>query len=123
MTDYTRPLQQLSRSDEPSFGGKSSNLGELLAAEIPVPPGFAISTAAYQAFVRPFLAANGGRFLVRGGQMELVEGVMSPRVVVIEFPGYEDALRVYRSAEYQEGMKLRLGNSVANIAVVEGFDG
>ncbi len=52
MTDYTRPLQQLSRSDEPSFGGKSSNLGELLAAEIPVPPGFAISTAAYEAFVR-----------------------------------------------------------------------
>ena len=52
MTDYTRPLQQLSRSDEPSFGGKSSNLGELLAVEIPVPPGFAISTAAYQAFVR-----------------------------------------------------------------------
>ena len=52
MTDYTRPLPQLSRSDEPSFGGKSSNLGELLAAEIPVPPGFAISTAAYQAFVR-----------------------------------------------------------------------
>lgn len=52
MIAYTRPLQQLSRSDEPSFGGKSSNLGELLAAEIPVPPGFAISTAAYQAFVR-----------------------------------------------------------------------
>jgi pyruvate, water dikinase len=52
VTDYTRPLQQLSRSDEPSFGGKSSNLGELLAAEIPVPPGFAISKAAYEAFVR-----------------------------------------------------------------------
>lgn len=52
MTDYTRPLPQLSRSDEPSFGGKSANLGELLAAEIPVPPGFAISTAAYEAFVR-----------------------------------------------------------------------
>ena len=52
MTDYTRPLQQLSRGDEPSFGGKSANLGELLAAEIPVPPGFAISTAAYETFVR-----------------------------------------------------------------------
>jgi pyruvate,water dikinase len=52
VTDYTRPLQQLSRSDEPSFGGKSSNLGELLAAEIPVPPGFAISMAGYEAFVR-----------------------------------------------------------------------
>jgi pyruvate,water dikinase len=52
VTDYIRPLQQLSRTDEPDFGGKSANLGELLAADIPVPPGFAISTAAYEAFVR-----------------------------------------------------------------------
>lgn len=50
--EFTRPLQRLSRSDEPSFGGKSANLGELLTAEIPVPPGFAISTAAFHAFVR-----------------------------------------------------------------------
>jgi phosphoenolpyruvate synthase/pyruvate phosphate dikinase len=51
-SEYTRRLEDLSRSDEPRFGGKSANLGELLAAEIPVPPGFAISTAAYEAFVR-----------------------------------------------------------------------
>jgi pyruvate,water dikinase len=48
---FARPLDQLRRTDEPNFGGKSSNLGELLAAEIPVPPGFALSTAAFQAFV------------------------------------------------------------------------
>jgi len=48
---FVRPLDQLRRSDEPRFGGKSANLGELLAAEIPVPPGFALSTAAFQAFV------------------------------------------------------------------------
>jgi pyruvate,water dikinase len=48
---YARPLQALRRSDEPRFGGKSSALGELLAAEIPVPPGFALCTDAYQAFV------------------------------------------------------------------------
>ncbi|HKO27674.1 MAG TPA: PEP/pyruvate-binding domain-containing protein, partial [Solirubrobacteraceae bacterium] len=48
---FTRPLDQLRRSDEPQFGGKSANLGELLAAEIPVPPGFALSTAAFEAFV------------------------------------------------------------------------
>jgi pyruvate,water dikinase len=52
VTDYIRPLQRLTRSDEPRFGGKSANLGELLAAEIPVPPGFAISTEAYHSFVR-----------------------------------------------------------------------
>jgi pyruvate, water dikinase len=50
--EYTRPLDRLSRADEPQFGGKSANLGELLAADIPVPPGFALSTAAFHAFVR-----------------------------------------------------------------------
>jgi pyruvate, water dikinase len=52
VTDYIQPLQRLTRSDEPRFGGKSANLGELLAADIPVPPGFAISTEAYHSFVR-----------------------------------------------------------------------
>ena len=52
MGDYTRPLHGLSREDEPRFGGKSANLGELLAAEIPVPPGFALSTEAFHSFVR-----------------------------------------------------------------------
>ena len=52
MSEFTRSLEQLSRTDEPRFGGKSANLGELLAADIPVPPGFAISAAAFQAFVR-----------------------------------------------------------------------
>jgi pyruvate, water dikinase len=51
VSGYTRPLQDLSRSDESSFGGKSANLGELLAAEIPVPPGFALSTAAFERFM------------------------------------------------------------------------
>jgi phosphoenolpyruvate synthase/pyruvate phosphate dikinase len=51
VTAYIRPLQRLSRNDEPSFGGKSANLGELLAADIPVPPGFAISTDAFHGFV------------------------------------------------------------------------
>jgi pyruvate,water dikinase len=50
--EYIRPLQRLSRSDEPRYGGKSANLGALLSADIPVPPGFAISTSAFAAFLR-----------------------------------------------------------------------
>ena len=50
-SQLVRPLDQLSLGDEPGFGGKSANLGELLAAEVPVPPGFALSTAAFEAFV------------------------------------------------------------------------
>jgi phosphoenolpyruvate synthase/pyruvate phosphate dikinase len=49
---FVRPLDQLRRTDAPRFGGKSANLGELLAAEIPVPPGFALSTEAFHSFVR-----------------------------------------------------------------------
>jgi pyruvate,water dikinase len=52
---YTRPLAELRAADEERFGGKSTSLGELMAAEIPVPPGFSIATSAFHAF----LAAGG----------------------------------------------------------------
>jgi pyruvate,water dikinase len=48
---YGRPLAELRRSDESGFGGKSASLGELLAAGIPVPPGFALRTFAFDAFI------------------------------------------------------------------------
>jgi pyruvate, water dikinase len=43
---HTRPLTDLRRADEPLFGGKSASLGELLAAGVPVPAGFAVASAA-----------------------------------------------------------------------------
>ena len=49
--EFCRPLGDLRRDDEPAFGGKSTGLGELLAAGIPVPPGFALATAAFQTFI------------------------------------------------------------------------
>jgi phosphohistidine swiveling domain-containing protein len=42
-------LGYLRARDVPGFGGKAANLGELIAIGMPVPPGFAISTAAYDA--------------------------------------------------------------------------
>ncbi len=47
----TVPLADLRLRDEQGFGGKSAALGELLAGGIPVPGGFAISAAAYSAFL------------------------------------------------------------------------
>jgi pyruvate,water dikinase len=52
VTAYTRPLGDLRASDAADFGGKSANLGELLAAKIPIPPGFALDAGAYREFVR-----------------------------------------------------------------------
>lgn len=49
--EYSRPLVELRREHEPRFGGKSTGLGELMAADIPVPPGFGVSTDAFHAFV------------------------------------------------------------------------
>jgi pyruvate,water dikinase len=47
----TRPLDGLRAADESEFGGKSAGLGELLAAGIPVPQGFAVSAAAFRSFL------------------------------------------------------------------------
>jgi pyruvate,water dikinase len=49
--EYSRPLVELRRAHEPRFGGKSAGLGELMAADIPVPPGFGVSIDAFHAFV------------------------------------------------------------------------
>src|SRR3990172_1693822 len=45
------PLADLSRGDLERAGGKGANLGELVRAGFPVPPGFVVTTAAYDHFV------------------------------------------------------------------------
>ena len=79
---------------------------------------------------KPYAAANqaifkkfGGRFVIRGGKSELMEGKSRSRHVVIEFPDYATALACYRSPEYQENIKRRLPHSAADLLVIEGFDG
>jgi len=79
---------------------------------------------------KAYVAANaeplrkyGARFLVRGGQFENPEGSSRARNVVVEFPSYQAALECYRSAEYQEAVKLRVPVSTIDMVVVEGYDG
>lgn len=50
--DYCRPLNTLRAEDKARFGGKSASLGELLAAGIPVPRGFAVATDTFRSFVQ-----------------------------------------------------------------------
>lgn len=81
---------------------------------------------AYKAYVAAnakAFAKYGGRFLVRGGSCENVEGQARSRKVVIEFKDYATALACYHSPEYAEALKLRLPVSTADIVVVEGYDG
>jgi pyruvate, water dikinase len=50
-TMMTRGLHELTGGDDQQFGGKSAGLGELLRAEIPVPPGFALGISAFADFM------------------------------------------------------------------------
>ena len=79
---------------------------------------------------KPYTVANGeifkkfgGRFVVRGGKFEGVEGTTRSRHVVIEFPDYETAMACYNSPEYQANIKVRQPHSTAELVVVEGYDG
>jgi uncharacterized protein (DUF1330 family) len=68
-------------------------------------------------------AKYGARFLVRAGAFEAVEGEARSRNVVIEFPSYEAALACWNSPEYAAAMAKREGAGVADILVIEGYDG
>ena len=79
---------------------------------------------------KPYALANpaifrkfGGRFVVRAGRFENPEGDSRSRNVVIEFPDYETALACYRSPEYQANIKVRQPHAVADLVIIEGFDG
>ena len=65
----------------------------------------------------------GGRYVTRGGAMEVMEGKFRSRTVVVEFPSYQAALDCYRSPEYAKAIAVRQANADADLLVVEGYDG
>jgi uncharacterized protein (DUF1330 family) len=78
---------------------------------------------AYQEYVTrdtPILQGLGGRFVVRGGQSEVVEGTAHDRHVVIEFPSYAAARAAYNDPDYQEVAKIRRRTADSTIILVEG---
>jgi uncharacterized protein (DUF1330 family) len=63
----------------------------------------------------------GGRFAVRGGKVEPLEGGWSPkRIVLLEFPSFEQAQKWYRSPEYAPLIKLRQKGARGRLLIVEG---
>lgn len=64
----------------------------------------------------------GARFLVRGGDQQVMEGTLRPRAVVIEFPSREAAEACYHSPEYQAALALRQPAGTADLAIVDGWD-
>ena len=79
---------------------------------------------AYQNYVAqtPGLVEKfGGKFIVRGGDFEMLEGQLPlARVVVLEFADMDAARKFYHSPEYQEVLKIRLAAAESQAFLVDG---
>ncbi|MCZ6472521.1 MAG: DUF1330 domain-containing protein [SAR324 cluster bacterium] len=63
----------------------------------------------------------GGKFIVRGGEFEQVEGDWKlARLVVLEFPDLSKAKAFYNSPEYQEALKIRQSAAESQVVIVDG---
>jgi uncharacterized protein (DUF1330 family) len=76
----------------------------------------------YMALTPGAVAACGGRFIVRGGRSQVMEGDWHPkRMVVIEFPDYDTARAFYDSEKYRQARDARAGATRQfNMVIVEG---
>ena len=75
----------------------------------------------YRRQVPDVIARYGGKYVVRGGKVEALEGGWSPkRIAVVEFLSMEQALKFYRSPEYAPLLRIRQKASRGKLVIVEG---
>ena len=85
--------------------------------EITNPDGYKAYTQQVPATIEKY----GGKFIVRGGTAEPLEGDWPQRRrVMLEFPSVEAARRWYNSPEYEKPMALRKANSNGRLILLEG---
>lgn len=75
----------------------------------------------YRKLTPAAIAAYGGRFIVRGGEVDSKEGGWKPaRLVVVEFASMEQARKFYDSPEYAPALAIRKAASRSRLVLVEG---
>jgi pyruvate, water dikinase len=99
---YLAPLETLRGADEPRFGGKSANLGELLAAGIPAPGGFAIAADADESVFDEVVA----RYVSLGSG--------DPPVAVRSSGVGEDSSEATFAGQYESYLWVRGGDAVCD---------
>ena len=76
----------------------------------------------YVSKVKSIVEKFGGEYLVRGGEMTVIEGEWNnPRSIVIKFQSKEKAMEWYNSDEYKPIRQIRHDNAVSNSIIVQGI--
>ncbi|QRK11072.1 DUF1330 domain-containing protein [Archangium violaceum] len=76
----------------------------------------------YKQLAPPTIAAYGGRYLVRGGATETLEGTWTPtRIALLEFPTVERAREWWNSPEYAPAKAMRQASTHTDMLLVEGL--
>jgi len=77
--------------------------------------------ADYKAAVPPIIAQYGGRYLTRGGAVEVMEGDWQPsRLVILEFPDADAARAFLNAPEYADLRALRQATTTTQMILVQG---
>jgi uncharacterized protein (DUF1330 family) len=80
------------------------------------------SYEAYKRMVPASLAPFNGKFLVRGGASQILEGDWLPkRLVILEFPTVDRAKAWWNSPDYAEAKNVRQASANTRMIVVEGL--
>lgn len=75
----------------------------------------------YKKLAGPAIEACGGKYLVRGGKSEVLEGNWQPnRLVVLEFESVEKARAWWDSTQYAEAKAIRQGSANSSMVIVAG---
>ncbi|MFI7287612.1 DUF1330 domain-containing protein [Streptomyces anulatus] len=91
-------------------------IAHLLTTEAPVED----EVLSYIERIQATMKSYGGRFLVHGAEVEVLEGTWPGAVVVVGFPGVEEARAWYASPAYQEILPLRTRHLAGDVIIVPG---
>ena len=103
-------------SDQPGAGLEGAAGYVIAQVDVTDPAGFEV----YRGLVPATIEQYGGRYAIRGGQVELLEGGWNPkRLVMLRFPSADRAQAWWESPEYAEAKALRQRTARTNLVVVQ----
>jgi uncharacterized protein (DUF1330 family) len=77
---------------------------------------------AYRRLAAESIERHGGRYLVRGGKQQVLEGEWAPATIIVEFATSEAARAWYASSDYARALQYRDEALDRDLVLVEGVE-